>query len=166
MEFIIASLSWGGSPVKGRLYEVMIRTKLPSVEELLETKNCSGLTARELAKAGRIGNAAIVAKDIVKKLKGFGELELHCLRLDLIDELRGLEKDLAAELKRLSEEKKKPASSEQVISESIVDTNIQITLIDKREGGFPEIKNSAAYANLLAAWSECQAEIDKYYDLK
>lgn len=143
------------------------KTKLPTVENLLETRNNSGVSARELARAGRISDAAIVANNIVKKLEIFDGphvMGLDDMVWDLIDQLRSLEDDLAAELKRLSGEKR-PASSEQVISESIVDTNIKITLIDKREGGFPEIKDSAAYANLLAAWSECQAEIDNYYDL-
>jgi len=82
------------------------KTKLPSVEELLETKNWTGLTARELAKAGRFaGGEREVATNIVKKLEIFDGpcvMGLDDMVWDLIDELRGLEDDLAAELKRLS----------------------------------------------------------------
>ena len=79
---------------------------LPSVEELLETKNWTGLTARELAKAGRFaGGEREVASNIVKKLDVFNEtcvMGLEDMVWDLFDKLRGLEDDLAAELKRLS----------------------------------------------------------------
>ena len=142
----------------------MSKTKLPSVEELLETKNWKGLTVREHAKAGRIGDTAYAARNIVKNLEIFDGpyvMGLDDMVWDLIDELRGLEDDLAAELKRLSEEKK-PASREQVFCESITDTNIQIGLISE-ENGFPEIKDSRAYRDLMKAWSECQREIEKHY---
>ena len=86
----------------------MSKTKLPSVEELLETKNWTGLTARELAKAGRFGDPDEVAENIVRNLDlvtgPFG-MGLDDMVWDLIDELRGLEKKLAAELKRLSKDK-------------------------------------------------------------
>ena len=110
MEFIIALPTTGsGSPVRKAGIEVMSKTKLPSVEELLERKNWTGLTARELAKAGRIGDPGEAAANIVRHLDlvtgPFG-MGLDDMVWDLIDELRGLEDDLAAELKRLSEEKK------------------------------------------------------------
>jgi hypothetical protein len=102
MEFIIAPLSWGGSPVRKAGIEVMSKTKLPSVEELLELKNWTGLTARELAKAGRFaGGESEVATNIVRP----NVMGLDDMVWDLIDELRGLEKNLAAELKRLNEDK-------------------------------------------------------------
>ena len=85
--------------------EVMSKTKLPSVEELLETKNWTGLTARELAEAGRIGNPSEVAANIVRRLdlvSGPFGMGLDDMVWDLIDELRCLEKDLTTELERLS----------------------------------------------------------------
>jgi len=101
MEFIIAPLSWGGSPVRKAGIEVMSKTKLPSVEELLETKNWTGLTVGELAKAGRIGNPSEAAANIVRSLDlvtgPFG-MGLDDMVWDLIDELRCLEKDLITEL--------------------------------------------------------------------
>ena len=82
------------------------KTKLPSVEELLETKNWTGLTARELAKAGRFaGGEREVAANIVNELDVFDgpcAMGLDDTVWDLLDELRSLEDDLAAELKRLS----------------------------------------------------------------
>jgi hypothetical protein len=88
MEFIIAPLSWGGSPVRKAGIEVI--------------KNWTGLTARELAKAGRFaGGESEVATNIVRP----NVMGLDDMVWDLIDELRGLEKNLAAELKRISEDK-------------------------------------------------------------
>ena len=57
----------------------------------------------------------------------------------------------------------KKISSNQVWTESTIDTLLQITLVDEREGGFPELRNSEAYAKLMAAWWGCQREIGKHY---
>ena len=106
----------------------MSKTKLPSVEELLERKNWTGLTARELAKAGRIGDPGEAAANIVRHLDlvtgPFG-MGLDDMVWDLIDELRGLEDDLTTELKRLSEEKKL-ASSEQVLRPIDTDEIVEV----------------------------------------
>ena len=101
-------LNWKWLPCRKAGIEVMSKRKLPSVEELLERKNWTGLTARELAEAGRIGDPGEVAENIVRHLDlvtgPFG-MGLDDMVWDLIDELRGLEKKLAAELKRLSKDK-------------------------------------------------------------
>ena len=39
-------------------------TEVPTVEDLLEQKNWTGLTLRDLAKAGRIGNPEEKAKEV------------------------------------------------------------------------------------------------------
>jgi hypothetical protein len=57
----------------------------------------------------------------------------------------------------------KKISSNQSWTESTVDTLLQITLVDEKEGGFPELRESEAFAKLLDAWQECQREIGKHY---
>ena len=86
----------------------MSKRKLPSVEELLERKNWSGLTGRELAKTGRVGDPSEVATNIVENLGLFSEsviVGFDDMVWDLVKKLRGLERDLTAELRRLSEDK-------------------------------------------------------------
>ena len=57
----------------------------------------------------------------------------------------------------------KKISSNQSWTESTIDTLLQITLVDEKEGGFPELRDSEAFAKLLDAWQECQREIGKHY---
>jgi len=42
----------------------MPTSQVPTIEDLLEQKNWTGLTLRELAKAGRIGNPEEKAKEV------------------------------------------------------------------------------------------------------